>query len=346
MISNIKKEFIARVVIKILYSRFLSFPNTSNCNRNAPFHEAFLRAFGGNLENRVQNIPDYITLSSWLHGLNTSLGQTFFESVAHILSYGEKRKFNNCYISQSQNIIIDTIMTELKNGAQQPNLKRENHLIFNNTDNNEDLIIIPNFTVDCFYETDTEVIAIEIKSVRPNSGEIRGEKTKILKAKAALKRRYPEKEILYFLGFPFDPTSSTSIGWDKTRFLNHLIEGSKFCDENEILIADNFWSYLSEEESTMQTIIEIINDIATSSFMENYNSILNISNENFQDIRPLLERWHLFSEIQIFENIDTFSQDQSLLRVFRQEIFKEGKYNDKRIELINYIENANTPTNN
>lgn len=89
-ISNQKKEQIAEVVIKILYSRFESFPQDASGNRNAPFHEAFLNAFSDKFDEKVTDIPFFISMSSWLHGLNTTMGQTFFESVAqHVVRHFE-----------------------------------------------------------------------------------------------------------------------------------------------------------------------------------------------------------------------------------------------------------------
>lgn len=90
-----KKELIAGIVVKILHSRFQSFPLDASGNRNAPFHETFLRAFTDKCEGKVPDVPFFISMSSWLHGLNTTLGQTFFESVAHILSDGYKKEFTS-----------------------------------------------------------------------------------------------------------------------------------------------------------------------------------------------------------------------------------------------------------
>ena len=44
-LSTITKEKIAIEVIKTLITRFESFPTDASNNRNAPFHEAFLKAF-------------------------------------------------------------------------------------------------------------------------------------------------------------------------------------------------------------------------------------------------------------------------------------------------------------
>ncbi len=114
------------------------------------------------------------------------------------------------------------------------------------------------FTVDNYIETDNEIIAIELKSVRPNSGEGKGEKQKILYAKSALKLLHPEKEIKYFVGFPFDPTSPTATDFDKERFFDYLIEFKKFFDPGEILIANELWNFLSGKKGTMDDILEVV----------------------------------------------------------------------------------------
>lgn len=332
-LTNSKKELIARNVIKVLYSRFASFPENSDNNRNAPFHIAFLNAFRDKLNGRVQNIPDYISLSSWLHGLNTTLGQSFFETTAHILCDGEKRDFKGKQIYSNQVSAIADIMIDLKNGTELPSLTRENQIISNNA--NGDLQVASNFTADCFFETDDKVVAIELKSVRPNSGEMRGEKQKILQSKAALQYIYPTKEINYFFGFPFDPTSETDTGYNKSRFLNYLVEAKKFCNEDEILIGDELWSYLSDYQNTMAEILAIINSIATPNFMDLFNQIQDVTVENIENCRSIFESWHLYSEIEISNRVNRLLMDESKKRILNQRIFKtDGTYNEKRSQLL------------
>ncbi len=137
MIDLYKKQQIACIVIKILLQRFETFPIDATNNRNAPFHKAFLSAFSTKLNNKVSDVPFFISLSSWLHGLNTTLGQSFFESVAHILSDGEKReytskKLGNIQISMTQKNNINKIITELSNSINAPNFEKENKTIFIN----------------------------------------------------------------------------------------------------------------------------------------------------------------------------------------------------------------------
>lgn len=179
-------EAIAQIVIQILYLRFQSFPEDSLGNRNAPFHEAFLKAFSDRFSNKVSDVQFFISLSSWLHGLNTTLGQSFFEQVAHILSDGDKlehtsKRAGNLKLSKKQKDTVNEIITSLSNSTYKPDLIRENKAIFVG-----DAPIDVNamdFSADVFYIEDTKITAIELKSVKPNSGEMKGKNTKSWKLK-------------------------------------------------------------------------------------------------------------------------------------------------------------------
>jgi hypothetical protein len=205
-LTNEQKEKISIEVIKIMVAAFDFVPGEIEKN---PFHEAFLNAFSNKLEGNVSDVPMFISLASWLQGLNTTLGQSFFENIAHILCNGEKReytskKLGNKEITQQQQSNITEIITNLSNSNKTPNLQEENNLLLQ-TDTT-DKITAPDFSADVFFETDTEVVAIELKTVKPNSGGMLGEKQKILEGKAALFHLFPTKSIHFFFGFPFDPT--------------------------------------------------------------------------------------------------------------------------------------------
>lgn len=256
-----QKNRISEVIKKILSSRIKSFPDLNSQIRNAPFHEAVLDSFKTKLKDLNIEAPRLIAIASWLHGLSTSLGSGF-ESIAHILSGGYKRSFTRSYtltLKNDQAQSIEKIIRELKAGEKLPSLKRENKEIFNIKKTDRDIKAL-GFTADVFIEKEKEVVAIELKSVRPNSGEGRGEKQKILNGKAALKYLYPNKEIKFFIGFPFDPTSTKPIGYDKDRFFNYLVEFKKFFDKDEVLIANELWDYLSGQKNTMDQILDVIKE--------------------------------------------------------------------------------------
>ena len=304
MLNQEKKELIAREVIRTLKSRFDSFPEDSKNNRNAPFHESFLNAFSDKLKGNIKDAPYLISLSSWLHGLNTTLGQSFFESVAHILSGGDKKEFtkkkkSSLYISTSQQNEISKIITNLKSKSCAPNVNDENKIIFK-IDKSK-VTEAMDFTADNYLENHKVIEAIELKSVKPNSGEMRGEKQKILIAKAALKKRHPSKNILFFIGFPFDPTSPTPTNSDKKRFMDSIIEFNKFFSPDEVLVGDELWDRLSGDKNTMQQILDIINKIATPHFINNYNFLKNsINRATYQQrYESLLKEWNLTNNSSI-----------------------------------------------
>ena len=340
--NNLKKQQIALTVIKVLLKRFETFPLDASNNRNAPFHEAFLKAFKDNFEDKVSDVPFFISLSSWLHGLNTTLGQTFFEKVAHILSGGEKRqytskKLGNLKIYQSQKNKINEIMTELSNSEITPNLEQENSEI--SSVNKGNLTNAIDFSADVFIEDNNFITAIELKSVKPNSGEMKGEKQKILEGKTALKKAFPDKEVYFYIGFPFDPTNDTKTGYNKTRFLNSIINMTKFFDPAETLIASELWDKLSEESETMEQILTIINTISTPDFMEIFQFLQNNTNRNNPRYLQILEEWFLFSEIELLQKDshikDLIRDDKKLQKMYHQQMFRGDEYNwQKMNELL------------
>ena len=338
MTDNQRQE-ISKVIIKLLKSRFDTFPEDATAPRNAPFHKAFLQAFSEKFDEAGTNVDAMISMSSWMHGLNTTLGQVFFESVAHILCNGDKRGFNGneFRIYSEQERIIAEIMTDLKNGERRPNVSEEDTLIAQAANNT--LVTGTNFTADCYFEDETSVVAIELKSVRPNSGETRGEKQKILKAKAALRIMYPEKDVKYYFGFPFDPTATADTEYNKNRFMNNMIEFSKFCDADEILIAEELWSYLSGEEGTMQVLLNLIRSIATIDFMEKFTFISNPANmiDNTDRYIAIAREWSLIDEIAIAQKVAILKE--SVVKSVEKSLYlrsfdDDGKYNERRANIL------------
>ena len=196
-----------------------------------------------------------------------------------------------------------------------------------------------NFTADCYFEDEESVVAIELKSVRPNSGETRGEKQKILKAKAALRIMYPNKKVSYFFGFPFDPTANTDTGYCKEKFMSNMIEFPKFCDKDEILIADGLWSYLSGEANTMQELLDLIRSIASANFMDDFKFLANPNNLLQQTTKymEIASRWSLEDEVIIAKAIDNLksSTDKSAQKnIYLPSFDSNGQYNERRKDIL------------
>lgn len=348
-LTNNQKEKISIEVIKTLVTRFDNFPEDASNNRNAPFHEAFLNAFSDKLNGKVSDTPFFISLSSWLHGLNTTLGQIFFENIAHHLCNGEKREYTskrlgNLKITQTQRNHISQIIADLSNTTSTPNLTSENNLLFANY--NDAAINAMDFSADVFIEDVNTITAIELKSVKPNSGEMKGEKQKILEGKAALYRQFPGKQIHFYMGFPFDPTVNPATdavtSFNKTRFLGSIINMTKYFDPNETLVASELWNMLSGQPNTMEEILEIINAISTTSFLNKFQLLTDNSKRLSPEYRNQLIEWNLFSELELIDNnnslVPKIGTDTTLTRIYNKIAFdKKGNYNTDRYSTLKQL---------
>jgi hypothetical protein len=337
MIANIQKELIALEVIESLNLQIEEITKAVNCNQKSTYAITFLSSLFDDIAKRI-------SLESWTNGLSTTIGQNFFENTAYILSDGEKReytsgKLGNLKITRKQRENIGKITANLSNKTARPNLTEENNLIF--IRDNTELISAMDFSADVFIDDGRNIVAIELKTVKPNSGGSQGEKQKILEGKAALFNRFPNHQISFFLGFPFDPTSKDSpTGFDKERFTKSVINLNKSFAPEEILLAGELWDKLSGEQNTMEQILTIINSTATVEFMNEYKFLNEQQNkiDNPQRYKEILLRWNLFSEMSLFDNnlkiSNKVAESKSMMKTFNQMIFKDGKYNQARYETL------------
>ncbi len=209
------------------------------------------------------------------------------------------------------------------------------------------LIDAMDFSADVFILDDDSVCAIELKSVKPNSGEMKGEKQKILEGKAALYREFQNRDILFYMGFPFDPTVDTEneseTSFDKDRFLGQIINMSKYFDKDETLVASELWDFLSGETHTMEQILEIINTISTVDFLDKYNYLTVNANRTNQRYKDILIEWFLFSELELIENDEIIKNkiagDKKLTRIYNKQTFesnnsKKGTYRFDRYNVL------------
>ena len=359
-----KIEKISIETIKTLKSRFESLPNSNTTIRNMPFHKAFLKAFYNKIDiKNEEEAFKFLTLTSWYHGLNTTLGQSYFENISYILSDGEKRNFKEYKITEKAKYTISEIITDLKSGERKPNLEKENNLLKNALNDNNFTNGLK-FVADVYIEEKDKIIMIELKSVRPNSGEMKGEKQKILYGKVYLMQENPEKEVYYYIAFPFDPTENPEnpCGYNKKRFTDSLIEFSKFFDENEMLIASEYWDFISGDKNTMEQILNIINSIAKPDFEKKFEIINSFSfiNQNelytknaiddkkYNNYIQILKEWNLSSEIELAKLVANISMGSYELnkkdkktfeRLINNYMFKNNKYDadrkEKLLKLIN-----------
>jgi hypothetical protein len=105
--------------------------------------------------------------------------------------------------------------------------------------------------------------------VRQNSGEMKGEKQKILEGKAALYRKFPDKEIRFYIGFPFDPTVNP-----EDESVTSFNKKNRNKPEYKEILDD--WFLRSEKEL-------IINDQRIRNSIENNRTLTRIYNKTAFD---------------------------------------------------------------
>ena len=83
--------------------------------------------------------------------------------------------------------------------------------------------------------------------------------------------------------------------------MGSVIEFNKFFCPEEVLIGDELWNRLSGEKNTMQQILDIINKIATTDFVENLMFLENPKNKKSNPGRyqEILKQWNLSDNSRI-----------------------------------------------
>ena len=106
----------------------------------------------------------------------------------------------------------------------------------------------------------------------------------------------------------------------------------KYFAEDEVLLSSGLWDYLSGEKNTMEQILEIINTIATTKFMDIYDYINNNDNRNTDLYKKYLKNWNMNKELFITNNISMVEDYMNSMfkRIYNQPIFKNGEYNINR----------------
>lgn len=248
------RSSVETIFLRILEKRVETLPADASTVRNAPFHTVLLGAFSKDLEALTNDIPYLVAVGSWMHGLNTSLGSGF-EAIAHCISGGKKVALRDYSPSRAMVEACNTILVRLDSRTA-PHLMREGTALRKacGASPGRDPIDV---TVDNLVVRGQVVDAVELKSVRPNKGEGRNEKRRILFGKAALMEKYPRASVSYSVGFPFDPTASKSTEFDKRRFLDHLIDFKRYFSPDEILLGPELWNHLSGTTHTMEELIDL-----------------------------------------------------------------------------------------
>lgn len=156
-----------------------------------------------------------------------------------------------------------------------------------------------------------------------------------------MKNLYPKKNIYFYLAFPFDPLNEEHCGFNKERFFNYSVDFKKFFADDEVLLAGEFWDFLSDEKNTMQQILSIINSISKPDFMSQFSFLNNPKNleSDLEKYKLLLQKWFLNRELFVVNNYKSLTfkskKDKKIIKLLNQNLFDtEGKYKEDRINSL------------
>jgi hypothetical protein len=199
--------------------------------------------------SRLMQDNEKVAAYSFIHSLNTILGQSVYEQIAKIIAKPHFDEVKTSYdvkgeITKEENSIITKILQEIKNRTRTANKEKEIKEILECRDNNQRKIKI---RADLFLKKGDEEFYIEIKTAKPNIDVFVKSKQKLLEW-VALKN----KEVNTILAIPYNPYHPEPY----TRF---TMQGY-FDEEKELYVAEKFWDFLGGK-GTYNEVLDIFEEV-------------------------------------------------------------------------------------
>jgi hypothetical protein len=223
-LSNGKKREIAEL-LKVKIRNKLQ--NYSPETQQMPFH---FRLLG----------KDRMALYSFVHSVNTMLGQSVFEKVAQIIAidrFGEAKEHHYVegYLSDNAVLEIDNIMQELKGAKAALSFAEQDRRIKNAASKGK-----PGkkrkITADLYLKNGNTEYYFEIKTVKPNIDVFVATKVKLLQWKALRYSIKSNVNVKSYICIPYNPEAPKSYARWTLQGLYDL--------KNEVLVAEEFWDFL------------------------------------------------------------------------------------------------------
>lgn len=183
---------------------------------------------------------DRMALYSFIHSVNTMLGQSIFEKVGEIIA---KTNFDEVesqykmegYLSDKAVLEIDKIMLELKTTGKQANASEENDRI-KSVAKSGSLGKMRKQRVDLFVARSGEEYNFEIKTVKPNIDIFARTKEKLLQWKAMRYSVNQDIIVKSYICIPYNPEAPNP-------YSRWTLQGLYDLDQ-EVLVAEEFWDFL------------------------------------------------------------------------------------------------------
>jgi type II restriction enzyme len=206
---------------------------------NMPFHTRLLG-------------KDRMALFSFIQSVNTTLGTSVFEQVAVIIAtphfkraVSQYKEFNNTISSHSQRAIQE-IIDNLKTSSEKPNKPAETATLLRVSQSGA-IKTVKRLRIDLFLETHEGVeYYFDLKTAKPNKGEIVGFKRTLLEWVAMRAAENPKAKVHTLLAIPYNP-------YDPERYERWTFQGMLDLP-NELKVAEEFWDFLGGDNTYVQVL--------------------------------------------------------------------------------------------
>ncbi len=224
VLSDHKKEEIAELLKAKIRDKL---QNYSPETQQMPFH---FRLLG----------KDRMALYSFVHSVNTMLGQSVFEKVAQIMAKdrfdeAKEHHYVEGNLSDKAVLEIDTIMQELKSAKVALSFDEQDRRI-KNTANKGKLSKGRKIVADLYLKEGSTEYYFEIKTVKPNIDVFVATKLKLLQCKALRYGINSDVNVKAYICIPYNPEAPKPYARWTLQGLYDL--------KKEVLVAEEFWDFL------------------------------------------------------------------------------------------------------
>lgn len=215
---------------------------------------------------------DRIALYSFIHSVNTMLGQSIFEQIAKMIALDNKAiNSENHYIlkgfiSKSAVLKIDEIERELKIGKTSNKIKEIELIkkVSTKGDFGKPLKKI----IDLFVETKNTECYFEIKTAKPNIDVVKATKKKLLEWVAVRNSNNSlQKQIKTIMAIPYNP-------YEPQPYERWTLQGL-FDLKEELLVGKEFWDLLGGKD-TYEKLLDVFEEVGLELYDEIDKKMKNI----------------------------------------------------------------------
>ncbi len=183
----------------------------------------------------------------------TSFGMKILENIAEIVA--ESAQWMRQKDGTPGNIVtslaqtkIDEIMNRLETRVASPNMVMElselREVATQGVTQNRSLT-----GVDLYLTRGRDLLLIDVKTVKPNSGNFKGFKRQLLEWAAAAYYRDSEANVTPFLGMPYNPFEPNEYEFmTSKRYFNSGRDG-------QLKVGPDFWNFLGDDESAYGRLV-------------------------------------------------------------------------------------------